>query len=800
MTDYEGELNPKQLEAVKTAEGPVLILAGAGSGKTRAITYRIAYLIDELGVKPWSILALTFTNKAANEMKERVAAMCGDDAKDIMVSTFHSLCLRIMFTQAERLGYGKNFEIADQTDQRAVMKDVCKRLQIDTRMYKEKALLNAISGAKDELQTPEDFAADNEGDFYMKAYVDAYREYQKTLRANDQMDFDDLIMNTVELFKTYPEVLEAYQDRYRYIMVDEYQDTNSAQFVLISLLAKKYRNLCVVGDDDQSIYAFRGANIRNILDFEKVYKDAHVVRLEQNYRSTANILEVANQVIANNKGRKSKELWTESDEGSKIRFRQLDSAAGEAAYIADEIRDRVNAGKAHYSDYAILMRTNVQSKEFEDAFRVRGIDYDLVKGLRFWDTKVIKDVTSFLLTVDLGSNDVRCARVINIPKRGVGATSLDKIRTFAEANGISLLEACGRPENAGISGKAAAGMKDFHEMILMLRERTRGMKLADMLDEVVKSTDYMGYLADEADTTEKYLEQQEYIAKLRDSLTEYESEYEERAGEIGIDGTSAGPSLIDFMRMNGVEGTTVDVDTDPSSDDKVLIMTMHNAKGLEFPNVYMAGMEEGLFPSFMSIGTGDEKDIEEERRLCYVGITRAMENLTLTCARSRMVNGETRYAVASRFVKEMPFGLLDMNISPEKTERPVTFSDGSSVYPGRKSYAGTDKYRSAGSDGSGSYGGRSYSSGSKSSGSYSGNSHSGGSWKKPAGRAKIQLGKDMAPAKPEYVKGDRIRHFKFGEGTVLDIKEGGRDYEVTVDFDDHGVKKMFAGFAKLKKL
>ncbi len=786
MTDFEKELNPKQLEAVRAAEGPVLILAGAGSGKTRAITYRAAYLIEELGVKPWSILALTFTNKAAREMKERVALMCGEAAKDILVSTFHSLCLRIMFTQADRLGYSRNFEIADQTDQRSLIKEVCKRLNVDTKMYKEKALLNAISGAKDELMTPDDYAADNEGDYYMKTYVDVYREYQKSLKANDQMDFDDLIMNTIELFRTYPEVLEYYQDRYRYIMVDEYQDTNSAQFMLISLLAKKYRNLCVVGDDDQSIYAFRGANIRNILDFEKIYKDAYVVRLEQNYRSTSNILQVANQVIANNKGRKAKELWTDAEEGRRIRFRQLDSAAGEAAFIADDIRDRVNAGKASYKDFAILMRTNVQSKEFEDAFRVRGIDYDLVKGLRFWDTKVIKDVTSFLLTVASGNNDMRTARVINIPKRGVGAASLEKLRSFATANGITLLDACGRPENAGISGKAASGMKAFYEMIAGLRERTEGMKLADMLNEVIKESDYMTYLADEADTTEKYLEQEEYINKLRDSLTEYEAGFGTASGgDMDTDGSSeyaadtgmeaAQPSIVDFMRMNGVEGTTVDVDTDPQNDDKVLIMTMHNAKGLEFPYVFMSGMEEGLFPGYMSINSGDEKDIEEERRLCYVGITRAMSELTLTCARVRMVNGETRYAVASRFVKEMPFGLLDMNITPGKTERPVTFSDGSRVYPSENS--GRRQAASMKEGGHGS------------------NAHT---LKRPSG--KIQLGRDMTPVKPDYEAGDRVRHFKFGEGTVQTIKDGGRDYEVTVDFDEHGVKKMFAGFAKLKKL
>ena len=769
MTDFEAELNDKQLEAVRASEGPVLILAGAGSGKTRALTYRAAYLIEELGVKPWSILALTFTNKAAREMRERIAAMCPEASRDITVSTFHSLCLRILFTEAERLGYGKNFEVADQTDQKAIMKDVCKRLQIDTKRYKEKSLLGVISGAKDEMKSPEDFEAENSGDFYMKPYVEAYKEYQRTLRANDQMDFDDLILNVIEVFKRFPDALEHYQDKYRYIMVDEYQDTNQAQFVLVSMLAGKHRNLCVVGDDDQSIYAFRGADIRNILDFEKIYKDAHVIRLEQNYRSTGNILKVANQVIANNRGRKEKALWTEAEDGRKIRFRQLDSAAGEASYIADDIRDRVNSGKSSYKDFAILMRTNVQSKEFEDAFRVRGIDYDVVKGLRFWDTKVIKDVTSFLLTVAAGTNDMRTARIINIPKRGIGAASLQKLSSFAEINGISLLEACGRCENAGISGKAGKGMKDFHEMIMELRSETAGLSLADMLDQVIKGTDYMYYLSGEAESTEKYLEQEEYINKLKDSLAEYEKEKAENGEEA---------SLIDFMRMNGVEGTTVDNDSDPSSDDKVLIMTMHNSKGLEFPNVYLVGMEEGLFPGYMALSSGDTKDIEEERRLCYVGITRAMEELMLTCARERMVNGETRYARVSRFVSEMPFGLLDMNVKPEKTERPVRFNDGSIEYPSRSGYSGS------------AYG----------AGSLSAGGASPRTTPKRRSPGKIQLGRDMTPVKPEYDKGDRVRHFKFGEGTVLDIKEGGKDYEVTVEFDDHGIKKMFANFAKFKKI
>ena len=793
MIDFEEELNDKQLEAVRVTEGPVLILAGAGSGKTRALTYRTAYLIEELGIKPWSILALTFTNKAAREMQERLIMMCPKAARDITMSTFHSLCLRILFTEAERLGYGKNFEVADQTDQRAIIKDVCKRLQIDTKQYKEKSILNVISGAKDELQKPEDFEAEYDGDFYMKPYVMAYKEYQKTLKANDQMDFDDLIMNVIDIFKDYPEVLDYYQNKFRYIMVDEYQDTNRAQFVLISMLAKKFRNLCVVGDDDQSIYAFRGADIRNILDFEKIYKDAHVIRLEQNYRSTANILGVANQVIANNRGRKAKELWTEAPEGKKIRFRQLDSATGEASFIADDIRDTVEAGRAHYKDFAILMRTNVQSKEFEDAFRVRGIDYDLVKGLRFWDTKVIKDVTAFLLTVAVGTNDMRTARVINIPKRGIGAASLEKLTFFAGANGLTLFEVCSRPENAGIAGKAAKGMKEFHEMIMELRDKTENMSLSDMLDTVIRETDYMTYLSDEAETTEKYLEQEEYINKLRDSFIDYEREMSEQGEEA---------SLIEFMRMNGVEGTTIDVDSDPANKDKVLIMTMHNSKGLEFPNVYMVGMEEGLFPGYMAISSGDEASIEEERRLCYVGITRAMESLTLTCARARMVNGETRYATASRFVKEMPFGLLDMNVKPEKTERPVRFNDGTFEYPNRggQSYKGYGSSSGvAGSSSSGAYGKSGYGGAGYSSSSGVTRAVPRSSPKRRA-QGKIQLGKDMKPVKPDYVTGDRVRHFKFGEGEVLDIKDGGKDYEVTVDFDDHGVKKMFAGFAKLKKI
>lgn len=743
------ELNKEQLEAVLATEGPVLILAGAGSGKTRVLTYRTAYLISGAGVKPWNIMALTFTNKAAREMRERINAMTGEAAKNIWVSTFHSTCLKIMFSHASELGYSANFEIADQADQKSLIHDVCKKLDIDTKLYREKALLKVISSAKDELKTPEQFALENAGDFGMKTYVEAYREYQSELRHNNAMDFDDLIMNTVELFRSSKEALEYYQERFRYIMVDEYQDTNTAQFEFIRLLASKYRNLCVVGDDDQSIYRFRGANIYNILDFEKTYHDAKVVKLEQNYRSTGNILETANEVIANNKGRKVKKLWTEAESGSKIHFRQLDTASGEAAYVADDIKKKVTDGIASYSDFAILMRTNVQSKEIEDAFRVRGISYDLVKGLRFWDTKVIKDISAYLLTMASGDNDMRTLRIINLPKRSIGQSSVEKLAAFAGSRSMSLFEACAAADEAnGIPPKAASAMMGFYRMLLEIRGRSRSIPLSATVDEIIKETGYMQYLAGEAESTEKFLEMSEYINKLKESLDIYEKEEEN-------------PNIVDFMRMNGVEGTSVDKDEAPESADKVLIMTMHNAKGLEFPYVYMTGMEDGLFPSYGTISDDDPMAMEEERRLCYVGITRAKKDLTLTCARQRMTNGETRYAAASRFVKEIPFGMLDMNIKPVKIERHEKFAS-----PQAEKNKRTDFFMN----------------------------------EKPAAFSKRKLSNDVEQKKLDYAEGDRVRHFKFGQGTVLSIAAGGRDYEVTVNFDNAGQKKMFAGFANLKKI
>lgn len=791
-------LNDRQQEAVRHTEGPLLILAGAGSGKTRVLTNRTAYLIEELGVNPWNIMAITFTNKAAREMRERIDDMIGVGAHDIWVSTFHSTCLRIMYRHADKIGYGTDFEICDASDQRSVMKDVCKRLDIDTKVFKERMLLNAISNAKDELISPAEYAAVNAGDFRKEKIARVYEEYQKTLKKNNAMDFDDLIMKTVELFLADPQVLDYYQNRFRYIMVDEYQDTNTAQFELIHLLANKYKNLCVVGDDDQSIYKFRGANIYNILDFEKTYPSAAVIKLEQNYRSTRNILNAANGVIQNNQGRKEKALWCDSDDGNKIHFRQLDSAAGEAMYIAENIKKKVADGKACYGDCAILIRTNVQSKEFEDAFRLLQIDYELVKGLKFWDTKVVKDITSYLITIASGKNDMRTARIINLPKRGIGVASVAKLQEYADMRGVSLYEACEFADDVPGLGKTAEKIKGFDYLIQRMRTKMKDCTLGELLDAVVDETDYMDYIESESETPEKYAEMCEYIAKLRETLTVYEEENDH-------------PDLLEFMRLNGVEGSSLDKSMNGAEtgfqtlspeeekalrEKRVLIMTMHNAKGLEFPHVYMAGMEDGLFPSYMTITGDDPEEMEEERRLCYVGITRAKEDLTLTCARTRMVNGETRYSAASRFIKEIPFGLLDMKVPSVKPKEQDELSP-STFLKARESFQKKPYVLSE--------------SGVFDRESRPGKTAVSASGKPSAVRKRYSEGNPYAGALKKgsemgtqgelsYGMGDRVSHIKFGQGTVQEIRNGGRDYEVTVEFDTAGVKKMFASFAKLKKV
>ncbi|MBO6149376.1 MAG: UvrD-helicase domain-containing protein [Lachnospiraceae bacterium] len=749
--DIFSELNEAQKSAVLHTEGPVLILAGAGSGKTRTIVSRMAYLMKEKGVVPWHILAVTFTNKAAKEMKERIGELMEGNADGIWVSTFHSACLRILFRHAGLLGYPDNFEIADAADQKALLKEVYKDMSVDPKRYPEKMTAREISRAKDELMSPENFAEASKGDFSLEMVAEIYRAYQASLKRNASMDFDDLIMNTVRLFQEYPDVLDHWQERFQYILVDEYQDTNTAQFTLLKLLASKYKNLCVVGDDDQSIYRFRGANIYNILDFEKYYPGAKVVRLEENYRSTGNILSAANAVISKNRLRKTKTLWTSKAAGDRISFRQLDSPMGEASFIADDIKSKVSCKEAEYGDFAVLVRTNIQTKEIEDAFRINHISYDVVKGLRFWDTKVIKDLTSYLLTVAGSANDVRTVRIINLPRRGIGPSTVEKLLHFAREYGISLLEACGdKGRPIPISSNTRSKVRSFYDLIVKIRKETEGFPFSSILEKIIDETDYMNYLLQEAESKEKYEEMRQYIDKLKETLDSYEAETDN-------------PDIVDFMRQNGLEGNALDKNSEDGTEkNRVLIMTMHNAKGLEFPYVYMAGAEEGLFPGYSAISMEDPMEMEEERRLCYVAITRAKKKLTISCARQRMVRGELKYASTSRFMKEIPANLLDTIERPQRATRYER-----KLSPERES------------------------------------AHE-AFIEKPLAFSKefqqLKKGGQIGGRKPDYEEGDSVQHFKFGQGKVLSIKAGERDYEVTVDFETVGVRKMFAGFAKLKKI
>ena len=759
MMDILSALNDRQKEAVLHTEGPLLVLAGAGSGKTKTLISRIAWILSEKKARPYNILAVTFTNKAAREMKERVQSFIPEDAGKLWISTFHSFCLRVLYKYADRLGYTSDFEIADQTDQKNIIKKVFKELDVNPDEISEKSAGIKISGAKDKLQDEQAYYEENSSDFRGKKIAEIYAAYQRELKRNNSMDFDDLIMNTVRIFKEFPDLKKEYSDRFHYIMVDEYQDTNTAQFELVRLLSEVHGNICVVGDDDQSIYGFRGAEVKYILEFESFFPGTHTVRLEENYRSTGNILSAANAVISNNSMRKSKTLWTESGDGSLVRFKQLYNGAEEAAFIADDIRSQVEEGKWKYGDFTILMRTNVQSKEFEDAFRVRGINYELVKGLRFWDTKVIKDLSSYLLTVASGANDIRTLRIINLPKRGIGEASVQKIAQFAAEHEMSVLESCERPEMInGLSAKAADGVRRFYLLIGDLRDEMGKVRLAELVDKIIEYTGYETVMKSDAETHEKFLESKEYVEKLKEALSSYEDE-------------SESPDLVDFMRQNGIEGNSLDKESaiDGSNEDdsnRVQIMTMHNSKGLEFPNVYVVGMEEGLFPGYSAINSLEKTAIEEERRLCYVAMTRAMSNLTLTSAKSRMRNGEFQNAVASRFLKEIPIGLLDMEADKsESSAKSISIMDDDPVPAARKAIL-KPIARS----------------------------------KKTSSLSNISLGSQIGGVKPDYEVGDRVRHFKMGEGVVMDISKKPRDYEVTVDFDKSGIKKMMAGFAKLKKI
>lgn len=765
MSDILQSLNPVQKEAASCTEGPLLILAGAGSGKTRVLTHRIAYLIEEKGVNPWNIMAITFTNKAAQEMRDRVDRLVEFGAESIWVATFHSSCVRILRRYIDRLGYDNHFTIYDTDDQKSVIRKAVKELDLDPKQYREGPLLGVISAAKNEMIEPQDFETQAGGDFRMCQEAKIYKAYQKTLIDNNAVDFDDLLLLTVRLLRENRDILEAYQERLRYIMVDEYQDTNSVQFELIRLLSGKYHNLCVVGDDDQSIYKFRGADITNILSFEETFPGAKVVKLEQNYRSTNNILEAANAVIANNAHRKEKHLWSENGEGKEVSFIHYETAYGEAEDVIDKIQTSVHMGKHQYQDCAILYRTNAQSRAFEEKCIKKSVPYRLVGGVNFYQRQEIKDILAYLKTIDSGRDDLSVTRIVNVPKRGIGQVTLNKLAVYASEHGMRLFQAMEQVEQISGIGKAADKIKGFVNQIMVFRALAKELDAAELIESILEQTGYLEEL--EKLEEDKAQAKQENLEEFQNKAADYYANHDEAA-------------LTDFLEEVAL---VADIDNMDSEADSLTLMTLHSAKGLEFPVVYMTGMEEGLFPSYMSMNSGDPGDIEEERRLCYVGITRAMQQLTLTAAKQRMVHGNIQYSAISRFVKELPQEKLDW--------KEETFGGLFKKGPSMTANLLSDSL----------FGGSSSMS--------SGSSFSASQGSQTAKKTNydnvfdLKYAKAFSSPKPDsldYKEGDRVSHIKFGKGTVLAVEDMKKDYQVTVEFDTAGVKKLFAGFAKLKKI
>lgn len=765
VSDILQSLNPVQKEAASCTEGPLLILAGAGSGKTRVLTHRIAYLIEEKGVNPWNIMAITFTNKAAQEMRDRVDRLVEFGAESIWVATFHSSCVRILRRYIDRLGYDNHFTIYDTDDQKSVIRKAVKELDLDPKQYREGPLLGVISAAKNEMIEPQDFETQAGGDFRMCQEAKIYKAYQKTLIDNNAVDFDDLLLLTVRLLCENRDILEAYQERLRYIMVDEYQDTNSVQFELIRLLSGKYHNLCVVGDDDQSIYKFRGADITNILSFEETFPGAKVVKLEQNYRSTNNILEAANSVIANNAHRKEKHLWSENGEGKEVSFIHYETAYGEAEDVIDKIQTSVHMGKHQYQDCAILYRTNAQSRAFEEKCIKKSVPYRLVGGVNFYQRQEIKDILAYLKTIDSGRDDLSVTRIVNVPKRGIGQVTLNKLAVYASEHGMRLFQAMEQVEQISGIGKAADKIKGFVNQIMVFRALAKELDAAELIESILEQTGYLEEL--EKLEEDKAQAKQENLEEFQNKAADYYANHDEAA-------------LTDFLEEVAL---VADIDNMDSEADSLTLMTLHSAKGLEFPVVYMTGMEEGLFPSYMSMNSGDPGDIEEERRLCYVGITRAMQQLTLTAAKQRMVHGNIQYSAISRFVKELPQEKLDW--------KEETFGGLFKKGPSMTANSLSDSL----------FGGSSSMS--------SGSSFSASQGSQTAKKTNydnvfdLKYAKAFSSPKPDsldYKEGDRVSHIKFGKGTVLAVEDMKKDYQVTVEFDTAGVKKLFAGFAKLKKI
>ncbi|MGN0436937.1 MAG: DNA helicase PcrA [Lachnospiraceae bacterium] len=745
----EMNLNDKQQEAVITTEGPVLMLAGAGSGKTKALTHRIAYLIKEKGVDPYQILAITFTNKAAEEMRDRVDRIVEWGADGVWVSTFHSLCVRILRRYIHNLEFDNHFTIYDSDDQKSTIKGILKKLNMDPKQYSEKSVMAEISRAKERFISPDEYDKEASGNYRKMQIARVYQEYQKTLKQNNALDFDDLLYKTVELFQFFPEILDSYQERFRYIMVDEYQDTNHIQFLFVKQLAAKYRNLCVVGDDDQSIYKFRGANIYNILNFENEYPEAKVIKLEQNYRSTKNILCAANGVISNNEGRKSKALWTEHEEGEKISFSLYDTEYREADGVIHTMLQLQSEDGFGYNDFAILYRTNAQSRIFEEKLLMNNIPYKIIGGQNFYGRKEIKDMICYLKVVDNSRDNLAVRRIINVPKRGIGASTVEKIQNYADNYGISLLDAMFEVANIPGLSRGVSKVEGFTNLIYDLRDELNlGMSLGDLYEEILQKTGYLEALI--AENTEESKGRIENLNELKNKIVKYEEETDEA--------TLSG--LLEEIAL------VAEVDSIEQSEEKVLLMTLHSAKGLEFPVVFLGGMEDRLFPSAMSLNSEDPDAIEEERRLCYVGITRAMKRLYLSAARQRMMHGNTQYNPISRFVNEIPESVIKKN------------GDGALAI--RRQADASAKAMQSLANRSASVSAKPY--------AYQGGISS--------------FGKEFKVEKLEidYGIGDTVSHTKFGTGVVTNLISGGKDYEVTVDFENYGVKRMFASFAKLKKL
>lgn len=733
-------MNPRQKEAVLHTDGPLLLMAGAGSGKTRVLTHRIAYLIEEKEVNPWNILAITFTNKAAKEMKERVNAILASGGEDVWVSTFHSMCVRILRRDVDFIGYNRNFTIIDSSEQLTLMKRILKELNIDPKKYDPRSILGTISQAKNSLQTPQDFAK-MQGSYYEEIAAKCYAAYQKELQYNQCMDFDDLIMNTIRLFEEYPDSLTYYQNKFHYIHVDEYQDTNHAQYTLVNLLAGRFRNLCVVGDADQSIYGWRGADMQNILDFEKDYPDAAVILLEQNYRSTKNILSAANQVIENNSNRKPKNLWTENKEGNKITYYRADNERDETRFIVDRMQEEIRSNHRNYGDFAILYRTNAQSRVMEETLLKANIPYKMVGGHKFYDRKEIKDILAYLNVLVNPQDSISFERIVNSPKRGIGPGSIEKLRSFASLHEWPLLEAAQNVDLANIGGKAGQQLGAFGEMIQEVTQMIPYLTVTELTKEVL---DRSGYLEDLK--IQNTLEAQARIENLEEFLTvtqEFDKQFEQQNEE---DADAPEEKLTVFLNDLALVS---DIDNLEEDASQVTLMTLHAAKGLEFPVVFLIGLEEGVFP--LSRALMEESELEEERRLAYVGITRAEEALYLTNAFSRTLYGRTQYNRPSRFVEEIDQELLEiegMRPTPKKTP----------VFAKKTAY----------------------------------------SYKQPETAvvpSKSATGGENNSWKP----GDKVKHKKWGLGTVVRVSGTSKDLELDVAFPSQGVKRLLAAFAPIEK-